>query len=260
MGRKRAPICFCVLDATPAPHGPHVAPRSSCCTIWPARARDTAWSAATSLQPPPVRPGTAPGRSSTSSGSRSGRSAASPAPERLRGAPWSERQALGANPRRPQRGRRRSPVGHTPAVGTSRSRPKAARRRGQSACGPSPRAARLGRLERSRALVRPWPVSKGASRSAVTLLLLLGRRFSLLARRCARKTSKRVADGSRGRRRQDVKMTPLHFFALLPALGTDRMNGLLPHWSARSANWLRSVLGRWFSGAISYSSRASVDS
>ena len=64
--------------------------------------------------------------------------------------------------------------------------------------------------------------------------------------------------GSRGRRRQDV--APLHFFALLPALGNDRMNGLLPHWSARSANWLRSVLGRWFSGAISYSSRASLGS
>ena len=80
-------------------------------------------------------------------------------------------------------------VGHTPAVESGhRASAAQARRRGQSACGPSPRTARLGRRERSRALVRRWPVSKRASRSAVTLLLLLGRRFSPLARRCARKT------------------------------------------------------------------------
>ena len=65
--------------------------------------------------------------------------------------------------------------------------------------------------------------------------------------------------GRRSRRRRSASLH-LHFFALLPALGNDRMNGLLPHWSARSANWLRSVLGRWFSGAISYSSRASLGS
>ena len=91
-----------------------------------------------------------------------------------------------------------------------------------------------------------------------TLLLLLGRCLSHAAVRARRRNVSPI--GSRGRRRQDVEMSFLHFFALLPALGTDRMNGLLPHWSARSANWLRSVLGRWFSGAISYSSRASLGS
>ena len=104
----------------------------------------------------------------------------------------------------------------------------------------------------------PSPSVRAGLRSPLFFYLVAASRLSHAAVRARRRNVSPI--GSRGRRRQDVEMTSLHFFALLPALGTDRMNGLLPHWSARSANWLRSVLGRWFSGAISYSSRASLGS